>query len=139
MGSKSAQESTLKKIKKVKHVLLRRILIACGLISVALGVIGLFLPVMPTTPFLLLAAFCFARSSEKLYDWLLENRVFGRYIKGYLEKRSIPAAVKIYALTVLWLAIGASIVFFVTFLPARVIIIVIAAAVTAHILSVKTG
>ena len=134
--------TAVKKIKSnavVKNPALRLLMISAGLISTGLGVLGIFLPVLPTTPFLLLAAFLFARSSEMFHSWLMSNRVFGKYLKNYLEKRSIPLGVKIYALSLLWAAIAVSVVFFISFMPARILLPVIALAVTWHILSVKTG
>jgi len=134
--------TVVKKIKSnpaVKNPALRLLMISAGLISAGLGVLGMLLPVLPTTPFLLLAAFLFARSSEKLHAWLMNNRLFGKYLKNYLEKKSIPLGVKIYALSLLWVTIAVSIVFFISFMPARILLAVIALAVTWHILSVKTG
>lgn len=122
----------------VKNFVFKYILITCGFMSVGLGVLGIFLPVLPTTPFLLFAAFCFARSSDKFYRWLLDNRLFGPYLKGYIEKKSIPLGIKIYAITLLWLGITVTIVFFIGFWPARVMLLAVAAAVTAHIISLKT-
>ena len=114
------------------------ILIACGFFFVALGVIGIVLPVLPTTPFLLLAAACFARSSEKYYNWLMTNRLFGNYLKNYQEGQGIPMKVKVAAISFLWITILASIHLFIENWIIEIILIIIAAAVTIHIVSIKT-
>jgi uncharacterized protein len=71
-----------------------------------LGAVGIFLPVLPTTPFLLLAAACYCRSSDKLYQWLMGNKWFGTYIKNYREGKGLSIKTKIIALTVLWVSIS---------------------------------
>jgi hypothetical protein len=115
----------------------RVLLIICGTISLALGIIGIVIPVLPTTPFLLLAAACYARSSERFYNWLMSNRVFGSYIRNYREGRGIPASVKAMAITFLWAAILVS-MYLMENTVMRVALFIIAIAVTAHILSLKT-
>ena len=103
-----------------------------------LGIIGIFMPVLPTTPFLLLAAACYARSSKKFYNWLLTNKWFGNYIRNYLQGKGIPIQVKILAITLLWLTIVLSVIFAVHSLFIRLLLILIAIGVTLHILSVPT-
>ena len=88
--------------------LLRYVLFAIGWLSVALGVIGIFLPVLPTTPFLLLAAACFARSSPRFYQWLVEHPRLGPWIRDYLDGNGIPLKGKVYAIGLMWLSIGVS-------------------------------
>ena len=97
----------------VKNRLIRWLLIALGTICVGFGVIGIFLPVLPTTPFLLAAAWCYARSSERYYKWLISNKWFGKYIKDYREGKGIPLKAKISAITILWITISLSIIFIV--------------------------
>ncbi len=116
---------------------LRWLLVAAGFFFVGLGVVGAFLPLLPTTPFLLLAAACFARSSERFYRWLLGNRWFGVYLRDYREGRGIPVRIKVVTIGALWVVIGLSAAFAVSSLIVRVILLLIAAAVTAHILSIK--
>lgn len=88
---------------------LKLVLNAVGVVSVVLGVIGIFVPLLPTTPFLLLASACFLRGSERLHHRLLTNRVFGKYIRDYEEKRAVPRKTKIVALSVMWASLGYSI------------------------------
>lgn len=73
-----------------------------GCIAVALGIIGIALPLLPTTPFLLLAAACFLRGSDRLYRWLTGNRVFGPYLLDYQEKKGVTLRVKVVAILVMW-------------------------------------
>lgn len=116
----------------------RGLLIAAGTLSVALGVIGMILPVLPTTPFLLLAAYCYARSSQRFYDWLMTNRWFGEYIRNYREGRGIPLRHKIVSISLLWLTIGYSALFVVPIWWVRILLFGIAIAVTTHLVRVKT-
>ncbi len=115
------------------------LLIVLGSIFVAVGTIGIFVPVLPTTPFLLLAAACYGRGSSRLYNWLTNNRMFGEYIKNYRDGKGIPLHTKIYALTLLWLSIGFSALFFVKNLWIRILLFVIATCVTIHLLTIKTA
>lgn len=114
------------------------LLIAAGTLSVSLGVLGIFLPLLPTTPFLLLAAYCYARSSPRLLDWLLTNRWFGAYIRNYREGRGIPMREKVLTLSLLWLTIAATTSLVLDSWPLRLLLVAIAAGVTVHVLRVKT-
>jgi hypothetical protein len=80
----------------------RWILILVGHVCVLVGLIGAFVPLLPTTPFLLLAAACYLRSSERYYRWLAENRLFGPVIRDYERKRAVSVRTKVIALTLLW-------------------------------------
>jgi len=114
------------------------LLIIIGTVSVVLGVIGMFLPLLPTTPFLLLAAWCYSRSSERFYNWLLTNRWCGEYIRNYREGNGISRQNKIAALSLLWLTMLLTMVFAVSLWWVRVILASIGVAVTVHILRIKT-
>jgi uncharacterized membrane protein YbaN (DUF454 family) len=116
----------------------RGFLVACGTFFVGMGVLGIFLPLLPTTPFLLLAAACYARGSQKFYKWLLHNKWFGHYIKNYREKKGIPLKGKIITITLLMITIGYSILFIISNLILKAILIIIAISVTIHILTLKT-
>ena len=120
------------KLKKQRVV--RMLLMVAGTICLALGAIGIFLPILPATPFLLLAAACYMRSSERLHKWLINNRWFGEYIKNYQEGRGIPLKTKVLALSTLWIAIGYSTFFVVDeFLIAQIALLLIATGVTVHL------
>jgi uncharacterized protein len=114
------------------------LLIAAGTVCVCLAIAGIFLPLLPTTPFLLLAAACYAGSSKKFYGWLIGNRWFGSYIKNYREGRGLTVTVKSLSVVSLWATIGYSAGFIVQSFIARVVLISIALAVTAHILTRPT-
>jgi len=105
---------------------------------VGLGIIGIFVPVLPTTPFLLLAAACYARSSQRFYGWLLNNKWFGNYIRNYLERKGVPLKVKVLTITLLWITIGISAAFAVQTLVIRLILVLIAIAASIHVLSIRT-
>lgn len=124
--------------KTVVGNLTRPFLLAAGTFFVALGIAGILLPLLPTTPFLLLAAACYARSSRRFHNWLMTNRFFGDYIRNYLDRRGIPPKVKILSISLLWITIGCSAAFAVDVLWARILLVVIAIGVTAHILSLPT-
>lgn len=114
------------------------ILIAFGSVFATLGFIGVFIPVLPTTPFLLLAAICYGKGSKKLYNWLLDHRILGRYIRDYRSGLGIPLASKIYALVILWMSITSSVIFFIKPMILRIMVVLIALIVTVYILSLKT-
>jgi uncharacterized protein len=114
------------------------LLIVLGTLSVGLGVIGIFLPILPTTPFLLLATYCYARSSKRFYYWLINNRFFGEYIRNYREKRGMTLRHKLFVIFLLWLTIGLSAGFFVPQWWLKAVLIAIATGVTIHIIRIKT-
>ena len=116
----------------------RNLLITGGTLSTGLGVAGIFIPVLPTTPFLLLAAYCYLRSSSRLYQWLLNNRFFGGYVKSYIEGKGMPLRLKIITICLLWISIGLSVAFGVEHIAIRSLLIFIAVAVTLHIVLIKT-
>jgi uncharacterized membrane protein YbaN (DUF454 family) len=124
--------------KLLKSKLGRKLLIAAGSLFVAIGLIGVFLPVLPTTPFLLLAAWCYSKSSERFYNWLITNKWFGEYIKNYQEGKGIPITVKLLSIIFLWFTILISVYFFTTDILIRIILIVIASIVTIHIITIPT-
>ncbi len=116
----------------------RIMLIVIGTICVILGILGIFLPLLPTTPFLLLAAFCYSRSSDRFYHWLITNRWFGEYIHNYREGRGIALRQKVIALSLLWLTMSYSIWFVVSQWWVQLILLSIAVSVTIHLVRMKT-
>jgi uncharacterized protein len=116
----------------------RILFIVLGSLCVALGVIGIFVPLMPTTVFLLLAGFFYARSSPRFYNWLLNHRWLGTYLRNYRDGRGVPMRDKVVTLVVLWLSIALTTVFFVRTWWIILLLLVIAAGVTIHLVSLKT-
>lgn len=126
------REATLGKLK-------RGGLIAAGTSCVGLGLLGVFLPLLPTTPFLLLAAACYARSSDRFHRWLLTNRVFGRYLDNYIEKREVPLRLKLFTLLLLWATISYSALVVIDNVPVRAVLFLIAMSVSIHVLLLRTS
>lgn len=124
--------------KQVKNDLLRWILIVCGWLAIAGGIVGIFLPLMPTVPLLLLAAACFARSSERFHTWLVEHDHLGPLIRDYLKNGAIPVRAKRMAIGMIWISFPASAFLFVQALWLRVLLIAIAAGVTLYLLKLPT-
>lgn len=108
-----------------------------GSIAVILAILGVFLPLLPTTPFLLLASACYVRGSERMHRWLLHNRFFGEYLRNIEHKRGMPLRGKVITLIVLWVSMSYSI-YIVNALFVKVVLIAIAAGVTIMILRMKT-
>lgn len=116
----------------------KALLIFAGTICVGLGVLGMFLPLMPTTVFLLAAAYCYSKSSERFHNWLLTNRFCGKYISNYKSGRGMTLRSKITSLASLWASIGISIWLVNGKLWLSILLAAIAAGVTIHILWIKT-
>lgn len=109
-----------------------------GGLSVFLAVLGIFLPLLPTTPFLLLAAFCWSRSSPRFHGWLLGNRYFGGRLTDYLAGRGIPVRQKIVTLAFLWVSIGVSAIL-VARLWVGLILLACAVGVTVHLMVIPNA
>lgn len=114
--------------------LLRVALTAAGLCCTALGVLGIFLPLLPTVPLLLLAAALFARSSEFFHDWLLDHPHLGPIIGSYLDGRGIPLRAKITAIGLIWLTIPISVLFFIPLFWVKILLISIGLCITIYLL-----
>ena len=123
---------------KKSNKIIRYLLVISGTFFLAFGIIGIFLPILPTTPFLLLAAACYARSSQRVYSWLMNNRWFGTYITNYREGNGVPLQFKIFTITLLWLTILFSMYFVIRHFWIEIILMIIAIGVTTHILTIKT-
>jgi uncharacterized membrane protein YbaN (DUF454 family) len=131
--------------KKQGQKLVRALWFIAGTICVVLGAIGIVLPILPTTPFLLAAAACYYKSSERMHKWLLNNKWFGEYIRNYTEGKGLTKKTKITALSVLWITIIFSTFFMLDrllpaqlVLPMQIIMIAVAIAVSTHILRLPT-
>ena len=114
------------------------ILVTSGTFFLVLGIIGIFIPLLPTTPFLLSAAACYFRGSKKFYNWLIKNKWVGKYIKNYQEGRGVPLNVKSISIIFLWLTIIFSTLIIVSNFIIRIILFIIAIGVTIHIMTIKT-
>ena len=108
-----------------------------GTVCVALGVAGIVLPLLPATPFFLLASACYFRGSDRLHAWLINHPYMGPYIRNFRDHRGMPRRAKVYTLVLLWLSIGFSI-WMVGFLPIRIMLVVIATVATTVILKMRT-
>jgi len=117
---------------------LRWTLLTSGFLATALGVLGIFLPILPTVPFLLLALACFARSSERFYDWLLEHAYFGPIVQPYINGCGMSRVSKVKAITLLWASISLSAFFLIELVWVQVLLLVIACTVTFYLLSLPT-
>jgi uncharacterized membrane protein YbaN (DUF454 family) len=117
---------------------LRWLLSSVGGICVGLGVLGIFVPLLPTTPFLLVAAACFVRSSDRLYQRLITHRTLGPYIRNYREHRAITRRARIVTLVLLWGTISYAVLWPVDTLALRVVLLGIATAVTVHLVRLTT-
>lgn len=142
---KDEQASKKTESKKKGQNVTRALWFIAGMLCLFLGAIGIVLPILPTTPFLLAAAACFCKSSSRMYNWLLNNRWFGEYIKNYREGRRLPTKTKITALTVLCLTIGFSTVFLLNrflppqlLIPMQLVMVAVAVGVSIHILRLPT-
>lgn len=111
---------------------MRIFLLIVGGVSLVLGIIGIFLPIMPTTPFLLLTAACYVRSSERFYNWLVSHPVLSKYILSYLDGKGVPRKVKYYTTCPLWVSLIVSSII-VPIWQVQVLLMVIGLSVTIYI------
>ena len=107
-------------------------------VSLVLGALGLFLPVLPTTPFMILAAACYLRSSKRMHAWILQSNLFGETIENYEAGRGLNRDTKIRALVLMWATITISAFFFVDQLIFRGAMFLVAAGVTIYLLRLPT-
>lgn len=122
----------------INEEIMKYILTAIGLLALGLGILGIFLPVLPTTPFLLLASALFLKSSRPLYDWLMEHPKLGPYIKNFMIHKSIPLKVKVISVSLVWITLLNCTLFVAEHWAFRLFFVALAAVITAHILSYKT-
>jgi uncharacterized membrane protein YbaN (DUF454 family) len=115
----------------------RWVLLGLGWTCVALGFVGVFVPGMPTTTFLLMAAWCFYRSSERAHAWLLHHRLLGPYVRAFLSGEGMPVRSKVIAITAMWLTCGTSAWFFVPALWAKILILTCALIGTIAVVRVR--
>lgn len=119
---------------KIKRVLF----IVVGTLFLGIGGLGILLPIVPTTPFLLLAAACYARGSKRIHHWMMRNRVFGAFIRNYLERKGITPRQKGFTLVFLWVMITFTMFYMIEPIILRLFLFIIALAVSVHILKLPT-
>jgi uncharacterized membrane protein YbaN (DUF454 family) len=117
--------------------LLQGLLVTCGTLCVGLGILGIFLPLLPTTVFLLLAAACYARSSERFHQKLVNHRFLGAYIRNYRDGRGMAPREKAITIGLLWVGIGATMIWSVSAWWLRGVLLLIAVSVTVHVARLK--
>jgi len=115
----------------------KNIMIILGTLSLVIGAIGIFIPVLPTTPLLLLSAYFYLKSSKRLYDWLLNNRIFGMYIYNYINHRSVLLSTKIFSFILLWVSLAISMTL-IEMQTIRLILILVGVSVSIHLYLLKT-
>jgi uncharacterized membrane protein YbaN (DUF454 family) len=128
------EEHNLSRRGKIK----RTIYFVLGTISFAIACIGVVLPLLPTTPFVLLAVACYLRSSKRTYNWLMNHKLFGQYIKNYFEGKGMSLRAKVISLAFLWTIMAYSALFVMPILIAQVILLIVALAVTLHLTILPT-
>jgi uncharacterized protein len=116
----------------------RYLYLIVGSLALGAGVLGVFLPILPTTPFVLLAAWCFLRSSNKLYMWVVNNETFGPTVKNYQEGKGITQKTRIRAIVMMWAAISVSVYFFVSNLYVIALMYLIAISVSLYLYRLPT-
>ena len=122
---------------KTREQAVRAFFFFAGTTCLVLGAVGIVLPILPTTPFLLLALACYLRSSERMTHWMLNNKYFGKYIRNYRAGKGIPLKTKIIAITTLWITISISSIIILN-LWIALVLFTIAVAVTIHLVRLPT-
>lgn len=117
---------------------MKRLFTVIGTLSLCLGILGVFVPLLPTTPLLLLAAACYARGSDRLHGWLINHRWFGAYIRDYRAGNGIPLRAKVTAIPLIWATIGMTASYAVSQAWLRILLVIIAAGITVYLLSIPT-
>jgi uncharacterized membrane protein YbaN (DUF454 family) len=125
-------------VRVAKHGYARAFYVIIGTLSLTLGIVGIALPILPTTPFLLLSAACYARGSERFHCWLLQNRILGRYIREYKEGRMSMIS-KTFTLAILWATMSVSALLLVEPLWIKALLLLVAISVSLHILTIGTS
>lgn len=125
-------------MKKNQSPFIKGLLYLSGFLFLGLGILGIFLPLLPTTPFLLLAASIFMHTNKNIYVWMFNNRWFGQNFKAYVKNKSVSKSVKTGSLLILWISMNYSIFFVVENIWIQTLLIIILISVSIHILKLKT-
>jgi len=131
-------ESDQENNKTIKISVIRYAYLVSGFLLVAIGIIGIFLPLLPTTVFLILASACFVRSSPKANEWIRNHKILGVYLKNYQDKNGLTIKSKIFTIIFLWLSIGISAFYLTNEYYIRMLLLAIGAGVSIHIMLIKT-
>ena len=131
-------KNSREQIKSEQSGFYRFLYLVSGILLVIIGVIGIFLPVLPTTIFLILASACFVKGSPKANEWLRNHKILGAYLKNYQDKTGLTVKAKVFNISFLWLMILTSAYVFTEEFFIRLLLIAIAIGVTVHLLMVKT-
>jgi uncharacterized membrane protein YbaN (DUF454 family) len=118
-------------------ILKKYLLISIGSISLVLGIFGVLIPLLPTTPFLLLTSFCYIRSSDRLYKWLINHKIFGEYIYNYITYKAVKRSIKISGLIFLWITLVSSMLV-VANVHIRIFLFIVGIGVSIHLVKLKT-
>lgn len=118
--------------------MIKPILLTIGSISLFFGVIGIILPVLPTTPFLLLSLACFTKSSDKLHNFILKNKYLAPYVTDYMSGNGILKKTKKRVIILIWVSIGFSVIFILDKMMLRLLLLIIASIVSIYIYTRKT-
>lgn len=121
----------------MKSYITNYLLIFIGTLALSLGIIGIFFPVLPTTPFLILASICYLKSSKRLYKWLMNHKLLGSFIKNYMEHKAISRRTKISALSLLWISLIISMIL-ISNIHLNILISAIGIGVSIFLLSINT-
>ena len=116
----------------------RGVFFSLGVTFLGIGIIGIVIPILPTTPFILVSAFCFGKSSKRIEKWITSNRYFGSYIENYKANKGVPLDVKLKSIGFLWITLIISALIFSNNIYLLILLIIVGIAVTAHILLLKT-
>ena len=131
-------KTNVEKIGAEQSEIYRFLYLISGILLVIIGVIGIFLPLLPTTIFLILASACFVKGSPEANEWLRNHKILGVYLKNYQDKSGLSIKAKIFNITFLWLMILTSAYLFTHELYIRILLIGIAIGVSIHLLTIKT-
>ncbi len=129
------------KVSEDKRLLVRTLYVIAGIVFLGLGAVGVVLPLLPTTPFLLAAAWCFAKSSQRLYDWMHTNRYFGEYLRRYRAGEGVLLTHKVGMILLLWttLSLSAFLAIPARLWHARLFLLAVGIGVTTHLLWIPTA
>ena len=116
----------------------RLIFMSFGFTFLVIGAVGIVIPILPTTPFIIVSAFCFSKSSKRFERWISQNRYFGSYIENYKTKKGVPRDVKLQSIVFLWIMLIISGLIFSNSVYIPIILVVVGVAVTLHIALLKT-